>query len=115
MVKIEVKINGVNTLVDVNKLGKLENGLFADNYNEDFTVDVDKENEEIDFRRIQAIKSKAGELINSKYPDYKQLNTIRVGGAELDAMTAYIDSVREISNKAEQDGIKVEDVQWESQ
>lgn len=70
--------------------------------------------EEIEIQRIQAIKSKAGELINSKYPDYKQLNIIRVGGAELDAMTAYIDSIREIFNKAEQDGIKVEDVQWES-
>ena len=112
MVKIEVKINGVNTLVDVSKLDKLDNGLFADNYNEDFTVDVDKENEEIDFRRVQAIKSKASELISSKYPDYKQLNIIRIGGAELEAMSAYIDSIRKISNKAEQDGIKVEDIQW---
>lgn len=68
--------------------------------------------EEIDLRRIQAIKSKAGELISSKYPDYKQLNIIRVNGSELDAMTAYIDGIRAISNKAEQDGIKVEDVQW---
>lgn len=63
-------------------------------------------------QRIQSIKSKASELINSKYPDYKQLNIIRAGGAELETMSAYIDSIREISNKAEQDGIKVEDVQW---
>lgn len=70
--------------------------------------------EELDIQRIQAIKSKAGELINSKYPDYKQLNIIRVGGVELEEMSAYIDSIREISNKVEQDGIKVEDVQWES-
>ena len=71
---------------------------------------------EVDYEieRIQAIKSKAGELINSKYPDYKQLNIIRVGGVELEEMSAYIDSIREISNKVEQDGIKVEDVQWES-
>ena len=68
--------------------------------------------EEIEIQRIQAIKSKAGELINSKYPDYKQLNIIRVGGAELDAMTAYIDRIRAISNEAESNGIKVEDVQW---
>lgn len=69
---------------------------------------------EIDYEieRVQAIKSKAGELINSKYSDYKQLNIIRGGGAELDEMTAYIDSIREISNKAEQEGAKVEDVQW---
>ena len=68
--------------------------------------------EELDIQRIQVIKSKAGELINSKYPDYKQLNIIRIGGAELDEMTAYIDSIREISNKAEQDGTKAEDIQW---
>ena len=81
-----------------------ENGEFVF---KDFRTD-----EEIEIQRIQAIKSKAGELINSKYPDYKQLNIIRVGGAELDAMTAYIDGIRAISNKAEQDGTKVEDIQW---
>ena len=64
-------------------------------------------------QRVQAIKSKASEMISSKYPDYKQLNIIRTGGAELEAMSAYIDSIRKISNKAEQDGIKVEDVQWQ--
>ena len=52
-------------------------------------------------------------MINSKYPDYKQLNIIRICGAELEAMSAYIDSIREISNKDEQDGIKVDDVQWQ--
>ena len=67
---------------------------------------------EIEVQRIQVIKSKAAELISSKYPDYKQLNIIRIGGAELETMSAYIDSIREISNKAEQDGTKVEDVQW---
>ena len=68
---------------------------------------------DIKIERIQAIKSKASELISSKYPDYKQLNIIRAGGAELEAMSAYIYSIREKSNKAEQDGIKVDDVQWQ--
>ena len=63
-------------------------------------------------QRIQSIKSKAGELINSKYPDYKQLNILRIGGVELEAMTAYIDGIRAISNEAESNGTKVEDVQW---
>lgn len=67
---------------------------------------------EIEAQRIQAIKAKAAELITLKYPDYKQLNIIRVGGAELETMSAYIDSIREISNQAEQDVIKVDDVQW---
>ena len=68
---------------------------------------------DIEIGRVQSIKSKASELISSKYPDYKQLNIIRIGGAELEAMSAYIDSIREISNKDEQDGIKVDDVQWQ--
>ena len=68
--------------------------------------------EELEIQRIQAIKSKAGELINSKYSYYKQLNIIRVGGAELDEMSAYIDGIRAISNEAELNGTKVEDIQW---
>lgn len=46
MVQIEIKINGVNTLVDASKLEKLESGLFADNYNEDYTIDIEAENTE---------------------------------------------------------------------
>ena len=65
-----------------------------------------------EIERVQKIKQKAAELINAKYPSYKQLNIIRDGGVALEEMTAYIDSIREISNKTEQDGIKVEDVQW---
>ena len=68
---------------------------------------------EIEAQRIQSIKSKASELISSKYPDYKQLNIMRTGSAELETMSAYIDSIRKISNKAEQDGTKAEDVQWQ--
>ena len=68
--------------------------------------------EELEAQRIQSIKAKAAELITSKYPDYKQLNIMRTGGAELETMSAYIDSIRKISNKAEQDGTKAEDVQW---
>ena len=100
--------------------GKAQVGL-GEVVPEDFTeYEVGKEPEElllalevdIEIERIQVIKQKASEMISSKYPDYKQLNIIRVSGAELEAMSAYIDSIREISNKAEQDGIKVEDVQW---
>ena len=69
--------------------------------------------DELEAKRIQSIKAKAAELITSKYPDYKQLNIIRIGGAELETMSAYIDSIRKISNKAEQDGTKAEDVQWQ--
>ena len=74
---------------------------------------IERPIEEIETERVQAIKQKACELISSKYPDYRQLNIIRIGGAELEAMSAYIDSIREISNKAERDGTSVEDVQWQ--
>ena len=68
--------------------------------------------EEIEAQRVQAIKQKASELITSKYPDYKQLNIIRVAGIELEEMTAYIDGIRAISNEAEKSEVKVEDIQW---
>ena len=67
---------------------------------------------EIEAQRVQAIKSKAAELISSKYHDYKQLNIIRVAGVELEEMTAYIDGIRAISNEAEKSGIKLEEIVW---
>lgn len=113
-------------LIGINSVKRLSDGAcipFADG-NRDYeeykqwleegnTPEPEFTEKEIEAHRIQAIKSKASELINSKYPDYKQLNIIRVGGAELELMSAYIDSIREISNKAEQDGTKVEDIQWQ--
>ncbi len=109
MTKIEVKINGVNTLVDVYKLEKLENGLFADNYNEDFTVDVNTESAILEAERVQAIKSKAGEIINSKYNIYWQLNHPRVD-VKFAKEYAWIDAVRAMSNELEADSTKtVED------
>ena len=62
--------------------------------------------------RVSSIKAKAGELINEQYPSYKQLNIIRLGGQDLEDMTAYIDGIRVISNQAEIDGTALEDVNW---
>ena len=95
-----------------NAPGNIEYELIKRWISEGNTPEPEFTEKEIEAHRIQAIKQKASELITSKYPDYKQLNIIRIGGAELEAMSAYIDSIREISNKAEQDGTKVEDVQW---
>ena len=112
-----VKIQGqgylLNGAMGVPKAdGNKEYELIKQWLSEGNTPEAECTEAELEAQRIQAIKSKAYELITSKYPDYKQLNIIRVGGAELEAMSAYIDSIREISNKAEQDGTKVEDVQW---
>lgn len=110
--KIHLDIPTPNIKVD-KKVWQVAIDINANCYeNKKFIFKDFRTDEEIEIARIQAIKQKASELINSKYPDYKQLNIIRAGGAELEAMCAYIDSIREISNQAEQDGIKVEDVQW---
>ena len=110
--KLKISSNGY---IDINS----ENWMHSENseviqwLSEGNTPEPEFTEKEIEAQRIQAIKSKASELITSRYPDYKQLNIMRIGGAELEAMSAYIDSIRKISNKAEQDGTKVEDVQWQ--
>lgn len=67
-----------------------------------------KQNEQ----RIQAIKSKASELITSKYSIVWQLNHPRTDSI-YDNDYAWIDSIRTISNIAEANGTNVGDVQWQ--
>ena len=62
--------------------------------------------------RISSIKAKAGELINEQYPSYKQLNIIRLGGQDLEDMTAFIDNIRAKSDEAETNGTELEDIVW---
>ena len=62
-------------------------------------------------QRIQAIKSKASELITSKYPIIWQLNHPRTDVTYV-ADYAYIDSIRRISNEAEANGTALEDIVW---
>ena len=65
MVKISAKINGVETLVDASKLEKLENGLFANNYNEDYTIDIDSENTEQAQNELQTKLAEAQSYLTS--------------------------------------------------
>ena len=95
-----------------NAPGNIEYELIKRWISEGNTPEPEFTEKEIEAHRIQAIKQKASELITSKYPDYKQLNIIRVAGVELEAMTAYIDGIRAISNEAEKSEVKVEDIQW---
>lgn len=67
---------------------------------------------ELELDRINNIKDKAKELIISKYPDYKQLNIIRLGGGDLTNMSIYIDKIRKISNDAKISGIELSDINW---
>lgn len=65
---------------------------------------------------IIKIKIKAGDIVESKYPLYKQLNITNLldGYTQEDKtkMTDFIDSIRAISNKAELEGTALEDIDW---
>ena len=76
---------------------------------------IERTKEEIEIERIQAIKAKASALIKSMYPIEKQSSAQLgiYGDIFLAEMKEYIADIIRISNKAEQDGTKVEDVQWQ--
>ena len=66
---------------------------------------------------IIKIKIKAGDIVESKYPLYKQLNITNLldGYTQEDKtkMIDFINSIRAISNKAELEGTALEDIDWE--
>lgn len=61
--------------------------------------------------RISQIKAKASELILAKYPIIWQLNHPRTD-VNYASDYAYIDGIRDISNKAEAKGTALEDIDW---
>lgn len=67
---------------------------------------------ELNEQRIQAIKFKASELITSNYSIVWQLNHPRTDTRYIDEY-AWIDNIRAISNQAEENGTKLEDIQWQ--
>ena len=70
--------------------------------------------EEIEKERISSIKAKANELIEMVYPIYKQNNILMSQIAEdIKGMNDYILNIRNISNEAEINGTKLEDINWE--
>lgn len=72
--------------------------------------------EELNKQRISLIKRKCGDIIESKYPLFKQLNITNLldGYTQEDKtkMIDFINSVRTISNKAELEGTALEDIDW---
>jgi len=72
--------------------------------------------EELNQQRISLIKRKCGDIIESKYPLFKQLNITNLldGYTQEDKtkMIDFINSVRTISNKAELEGTALEDIDW---
>lgn len=63
-------------------------------------------------QRIQEIKSKAEELILARYSIIWQLNHPRVD-IQYKSDYDFIDNIRRISNEAEINGTKAEDIQWQ--
>lgn len=82
-----------------------ENGEFIF---KDFRTDI-----EIEKERVASIKAKAGEIITSRYDIIKQMNILGEGGEAQLEMVAWIKKIRDISNKAEQDGTALADIIWE--
>ena len=82
-----------------------ENGNFIV---KDFRIDEEKE-----VQRIASIKAKAREVIEEKYPLYKQNNILMSGvTADITNMNQYIANIRNISNEAEANRTALEGVKW---
>lgn len=117
MVIQTVKINGQgyllnNTMYVPKADGNREYELIRQWLSESNTPEPEFTEEELNKQRIQAIKSKASELITSKYSIAWQLNHPRTDSI-YENDYAWIDNIRAISNQAEADGINVEDIQWQ--
>jgi len=81
--------------------------------NGNLVIDTELMDELANKQRIKDIKAKAKELITEKYPLYKQNNILMSGNMDdIRAMNDYIDGIRSVSNKAEIDKIKLEDINW---
>lgn len=72
--------------------------------------------EELNKQRISFIKRKCGDIIESKYPLYKQLNITNLldGYTQEDKtnMIDFINSIRAVSNKAELEETSLENIDW---
>lgn len=52
---------------------------------------------------IAEVRAAAGVVIAARYPLHKQVNIMRAGGEEAEAMGVFIDAVRGVSNDLEQE------------
>ena len=81
--------------------------------NGEFIVKDFRTDEEIEAQRIASIKVKANELIEEKYPLYKQNNILMSGiTADIANMNQYITNIRNTSNEAETNGTALKDINW---
>lgn len=73
--------------------------------------------DEIEAQRVLLIKTKASELIESKYSMYKQLNITNLltpyTEQDKELMKTFIDRIREIANISIDNGADLEDIIWQ--
>lgn len=74
-------------------------------------VDITLDDMDLEAYRIEQIKANANEIIISKYSIIWQLNHPR-GVEEYKEAYAWIDAIRDISNKAEKDGLNIDEIDW---
>lgn len=71
---------------------------------------------EIEAKRISSINLKAGEIIEAKYPIYKQLNITNLLAPYTDQdkeqMKVFIDGIRKIANDSIDNKTALEDINW---
>ncbi|WP_418186725.1 hypothetical protein [Aliarcobacter lanthieri] len=75
-------------------------------------MDITLDDFDIEAYRIKQIKAKAEEIITSKYSIIWQLNHPR-GLEENKEAYVYIDKIRRISNEAEEQGLNLDEIDWE--
>lgn len=97
--------------VDTVVLDNSQKFSINEEYSLDKYINYNSSTDELKQMNINNIKEKANELIILKYPLYKQLNNIRTK-ENLEEMSIYIDNIRKISNLAEINNIKCEDIDW---
>ena len=109
-----------DTQIDMLRVDALKYNTPLDEY-EDIIKEVksnvkplsDEQLQEIEQNRIICIKSKAKELIEAKYPTYKQMNILMSNDeAQIKTMNDYISAIRDISNKAEKTTLNYDEVDW---
>lgn len=117
-----------NTFVEVDSKVWQEALSINANYYENgkFIVKDFRNPEEIEEIRVNTINQKANEIIEAKYPIYKQLN-IRgkllkdedtgehYDDTDIEIMNMFIDTTRGIAKKAKNDGTPAEDVDFSNE
>lgn len=98
--------------INDNKLFEYYQLKFDINFNdEEINKEIKKYIDNLELNRINAIKDKAGSIIDSKYSVIWQLNHPRLD-AKYSKEYKWIDSIRNISNDAEANGLDVFEIDW---